>query len=385
MPAAASLPQLQYRRVLGIIDLFFLPSRTIEEAWLLINHMGLEQRVAATLILHNYPHMFDLIALKHKQLSASVCENILPWTRLTPDMMLCFYPLAPHSFGSVLIKQGHTIQLKCNLWGNISSGISLAFCCYRHRSKYVVAGECERASATFRLMFWFACNSSHTVRRHNQVLSPSCQSQCSPLNYSGLYILFMTIFSHATWKFAKAGFAGRNRAAKAFHRDRARFHLAHRLGELWDVGFIFCRQALSFIYSQYHVEILNHFFICKNTRAAIWERARSRPAPHVIRVYGELEWCEEQSDTKHFLRSYPGYTPHLTAVIVVVCLILTKVLFKSAHGYIMTWYCVKNVAHFYTSCNMNSKLQHKRYLKGHYVVLEKKCKLRIVMFTILMR
>lgn len=78
MPAAASLPQLQYRRVLGIIDLFFLPSRTIEEAWLLINHMGLEQRVAATLILHNYPHMFDLIALKHKQLSASVCENILP-------------------------------------------------------------------------------------------------------------------------------------------------------------------------------------------------------------------------------------------------------------------------------------------------------------------
>lgn len=144
MPAAASLPQLQYRRVLGIIDLFFLPSRTIEEAWLLINHMGLEQRVAATLILHNYPYMFDLIALKHKQLSAPVCENILPWTRLTPDMMLYFYPLAPRSFGSVLIKQGHTIQLKCNLWGNISSGISLAVCCYRHRSKYVVAGECER-------------------------------------------------------------------------------------------------------------------------------------------------------------------------------------------------------------------------------------------------
>lgn len=66
------------------------------------------------------------------------------------------------------------------------------------------------------------CNSSHTVQSNNQVLSPSCQSQCSPKLFMPLYFIYDYIFP-CHLKVRKSRFAGRNRAAKAFHRDRAAF------------------------------------------------------------------------------------------------------------------------------------------------------------------
>lgn len=131
----------------------------------------------------------------------------------------------------------------------------------------MIKTHCSRQARTTELHIQtnvlICCNSSHTVRRHNQVLSPSCQSQCSPKLCMALYFIYDYIFP-CHLKVRKSRFAGRNRAAKAFHRERD-FHLSHRLGKLWDVGFIFCRQALSFIYSQYHVEILNHFLYAKHS------------------------------------------------------------------------------------------------------------------------
>lgn len=109
------------------------------------------------------------------------------------------------------------------------------------------------------------CNSSHTVRGSNQVLPFSCQSQRSPKLFITLYFIYDYIFP-CHLKVRESQFAGRNRAAKAFHKDRSCFHLSHRLGKLWDVGFTFCRQALSFIYSRYHVESLNIVFYAKHLR-----------------------------------------------------------------------------------------------------------------------
>lgn len=91
-------------------------------------------------------------------------------------------------------------------------------------------------------------NSGGTIIR----CSRSHANHSVALNYSELRVLFMTAFSHATGKFARAGFAGRNRAARAFHKGRTAF-ISHRPGRLWDAGFTFSRRALSFIYSQHRV------------------------------------------------------------------------------------------------------------------------------------
>ena len=106
------------------------------------------------------------------------------------------------------------------------------------------------------------CNSSLTLWRHNQVLSPSCQSQCIPKLFTPLCFIYDYIFP-CHQKVSESWFAGRNRTAKAFLRDRAAFIFHTDWEKLWDIEFIFCRQALSFIYSQYLVEILNNFLICK--------------------------------------------------------------------------------------------------------------------------
>lgn len=57
-------------------------------------------------------------------------------------------------------------------------------------------------------------NSGGTVIR----CSRSRANHCTALNYSQLRVLFMTAFPHATGKFAR-----RNRAAKAFLKDRTAF------------------------------------------------------------------------------------------------------------------------------------------------------------------
>lgn len=99
-------------------------------------------------------------------------------------------------------------------------------------------------------------NSGGTIIR----CSRSHANHSVALNYSERRVLFMTAFSHATGKFARAGFAGRNRAAKAFHKDRTAF-ISHRPGRLWDAGFTFARRALSFIYSQDRVGSCRVFFV----------------------------------------------------------------------------------------------------------------------------
>lgn len=75
---------------------------------------------------------------------------------------------------------------------------------------------------SFGLIFWFAVipvtQSGGIIRCSRPHVNHNAR-----LNYSSPHILFMTVFSHATWKFEKSQFAGRNRAAKTFHRDRDAF------------------------------------------------------------------------------------------------------------------------------------------------------------------
>lgn len=62
------------------------------------------------------------------------------------------------------------------------------------------------------------CNLSLTLSRHNQVLSPSCQSQCMPKLFISLSFIYDNIFP-CRLKVSKSQLTGRNRAAKAFHRN----------------------------------------------------------------------------------------------------------------------------------------------------------------------
>lgn len=113
-------------------------------------------------------------------------------------------------------------------------------------------------------------NSGGTIIR----CSRSHANHSVALNYSELSVLFMTAFSHATGKFARAGFAGRNRAARAFHKGRTAF-ISHRPGRLWDAGFTFSRRALSFIYSQHRVGSCRFggcfFSMCKTFDLLSWK------------------------------------------------------------------------------------------------------------------
>lgn len=133
------------------------------------------------------------------------------WTPLTPGMVSSF---TPSSISTVLMKYSYMLKLKCNLWEDITSSISAVF---------VVTSSDKNtpeqtSTHTFRLMFWFAVIQVTQCRSIIRYPHPHVNHKAR-LNYSLLYILFMTIFSHATWKFAKAGFAGRDRVAKAFQRD----------------------------------------------------------------------------------------------------------------------------------------------------------------------
>ena len=70
-------------------------------------------------------------------------------------------------------------------------------------------GANERAP-TLRLMFWFA-----VIQVIIRCSRPRV-NHGAPLNYSCLYILFMTLFSHATWKFAEAGLPAETELPKHF-------------------------------------------------------------------------------------------------------------------------------------------------------------------------
>lgn len=195
------------------------------------------------------------------------------WPQCCLCAFVCYCYFAPTSIRCVLIKSSPPPST--SLWRHFIRQLA-RLCCYKRRSKYVVCRQvCERASSTVRLMFWFAVIQVTQCAGIIRCSRP-CVNHNAPLNNSCLYILFMTIFSHATWKFAKAVFAGRNRAAKAFRGDEAAFISRTGWEKQWDVGFIFCRQALSFIYSQYHVEILNRFFFICKTFAQLTEKIRGK-------------------------------------------------------------------------------------------------------------
>lgn len=120
-------------------------------------------------------------------------------------------------------------------------------------------------------------HSSHTLPRHNQVLLPPRQSKCSPTLFIAVYFIYDDIFP-CYLKVRRSRLAGRNRAAKEFHTDGAAF-ISHTG---WDVGFRFCRRALSFIYSQSRVEIANSFFCMQNICYVVSENSESRTSLHVI-------------------------------------------------------------------------------------------------------
>lgn len=125
-------------------------------------------------------------------------------------------------------------------------------------------------------------NSSHTVQSNNQVLSPSCQSQCSPKLCMALYFIYDYIFP-CHLKVRKSRFAGRNWAAKAFHRDRAAF--ISRTG--WESCGMWGSYSADTPYHLYIASIMLRswiIFYMQNICAVIWENSGSRPDLHVIKI-----------------------------------------------------------------------------------------------------
>lgn len=55
-----------------------------------------------------------------------------------------------------------------------------------------------------------------------------------PLNYSYLCLLFMTAFSHATGKFARAAVGWQEPSCQSISQRQDGFHPPHRQGRLWD-------------------------------------------------------------------------------------------------------------------------------------------------------
>lgn len=131
------------------------------------------------------------------------------------------------------------------------------------------------------------CNSSHTVQRHNQVLSPSCQSQCSSKLFMGLYFIYDYIFP-CHLKVRKSQFAGRNRAAKTFHRGRAAF-ISHAG---WESCGIWGSYSADKPYHLYIASIMLRswiIFYMQNIRTVIWEICEVGQLRLWLQ-YGELEW-----------------------------------------------------------------------------------------------
>lgn len=125
-----------------------------------------------------------------------------------------------NSMSSVLMKHSYILKLKHNLSEDISSTISAVFVVTSSDQNTNIADKYQHTCIQTNVLI--CCNSSHTVQRHNQVFSPSCQSQCSPKLFMVLYFIYDCIFP-CHLKVRKSQFAGRNRAAKTFHRDRAAF------------------------------------------------------------------------------------------------------------------------------------------------------------------
>lgn len=155
-------------------------------------------------------------------------------------------------------------------------------CCYKQWSKHSAADKKGANMLHSHTNVLICCNSSHTVQRHNQVLSPSCQSQCSPKLFMGLYFIYDYIFP-CHLKVRKSQFAGRNRAAKTFHRGRAAF-ISHAG---WESCGIWGSYSADKPYHLYIASIMLRswiIFYMQNIRTVIWENSRSRPAPPVIAV-----------------------------------------------------------------------------------------------------
>lgn len=144
----------------------------------------------------------------------------------------------------------------------------------------------RRRRSTFRLMMLICCNSSLTQWRHNQVPSPSRQSQWWAKLFMPLYFIYDCIFPCLV-KVRKSRFVGRHRAAEAFHRDRAAF--------IFHAGWESCGMWSSYSADKpYHLYIASImlrswiFFICK-TFTVIWEKRLSRPALNAITICGDFE------------------------------------------------------------------------------------------------
>lgn len=142
----------------------------------------------------------------------------------------------------------------------------------------------RRRRSTFRLMFWFAViqvsHSGGTIRYPHPHVNHNDE-----LNYSCLYILFMTVFSHASWKFAKAGLLADTELPKHFIETGLLLSFT-QAGKA--VG---CACSADKPYHLYIASIMLRswiFFICK-TFTVIWEKRLSRPALNAITICGDFE------------------------------------------------------------------------------------------------
>lgn len=131
------------------------------------------------------------------------------------------------------------------------------------------------------------CNSSLTQWRHNQVPSPSRQSQWWAKLFMPLYFIYDCIFP-CLLKVRKSRFVGRHRAAEAFHRDRAAF--------IFHAGWESCGMWSSYSADKpYHLYIASImlrswiFFYMQNIHTVIWEKRLSRPALNAITICGDFE------------------------------------------------------------------------------------------------
>lgn len=127
--------------------------------------------------------------------------------------------------------------------------------CDQKKKKKEVVADVPTSKLHVQIYVLICCNSSHTVQSNNQVLSLSCQSQCSPKLFIAPYFIYDYIFP-CHLKVRKSQFAGRIWAAKAFHRDRAAF-ISH---PGWEGCGMWGSHSAD---KPYHLYIASIIFLCK--------------------------------------------------------------------------------------------------------------------------
>ncbi len=151
-------------------------------------------------------------------------------------------------------------------------------------------------------MFWFAVIQVTQWGGIIRCPHPHVNHNAPPKLFMAPYFIYDFIFP-CHLKVRKSRFCRQKQSCQAFHGDGAAF-ISH-------TGWESCGMWGSYSADKpYHLyiasimlrsrSIFKYIYLCKTF--VIWENSGSRPALHVIKLHGELEWRKKQSGTKYFLR-----------------------------------------------------------------------------------